>query len=213
MLTNTRHFLAQSHATRDVYQQQLQFATKTSRSSSITLTSSLLIQNSPAGATVSTSGKKREMKIEFRLLSDILAKTISVKAGLPFNIFKDMVTPGSKQAKGYAIQICLLLINVPHLALGDSKEFHASKILTAKTVRPYIAVVDKSEVEDVSWVKKTPLKRAVSRKRPATVDEPVVKKKRTCVGKASAVTASPALEAVPVTNRSFLSPQLVIYEI
>ncbi|KZV39259.1 hypothetical protein F511_27713 [Dorcoceras hygrometricum] len=173
---------------------------------------------------MSSSDKKREMKIEFHLLSDILVKTISVKAGsfdavtrerflmmdainggvkinwsrLLFNIFKDMVTPGSKQAKGYAIQICLLLKNVPHLALGDSKEFPASKILTDKTVHRYITVNDKLEVEDVSRVKKTPVKRAMSRKRSAAVDEPVVKKKRTCVGKASAVTASPSLEAVSI---------------
>ncbi|KZV39277.1 hypothetical protein F511_25613 [Dorcoceras hygrometricum] len=122
------------------------------------------------GEQVSISGKKQEMKIEFQFLSDILAKTIFVKAGsfdavtherflmmaainggvkinwirLLFNIFKDMVTPGSKQAKGYAIQICLLLKNVPHLALGDSKEFPASKILIEKTVHQYIAVVDKN---------------------------------------------------------------------
>ncbi|KZV36755.1 hypothetical protein F511_38465 [Dorcoceras hygrometricum] len=158
-----------------------------------------------SGEQMSSSGKKREMKIEFRLLSDILVKTISVKAGyfdavtrerflmmtainggvkinwsrLLFNIFKDMVTPGSKEAK-------------------DSKEFPASKILADKTVHRYIAVNDKLEVEDVSRVKKTPVKRAVSRKRPAAVDEPVVKKKRTCVGKASSVTASTALEAVPI---------------
>ncbi|KZV23974.1 hypothetical protein F511_20895 [Dorcoceras hygrometricum] len=47
---------------------------------------------------------------------------------LLFNIFKDMVSPGSRQAKGYAIQICLLLKNVPHLALGDSKEFPISEL-------------------------------------------------------------------------------------
>ncbi|KZV56121.1 hypothetical protein F511_11501 [Dorcoceras hygrometricum] len=34
-----------------------------------------------SGEQVSTSDKKREMKFEFRILSDILAKTISVKAG------------------------------------------------------------------------------------------------------------------------------------
>ncbi|KZV45421.1 hypothetical protein F511_42325 [Dorcoceras hygrometricum] len=111
----------------------------------------------------------------------------------------------AKQDKGYAIQIFLLLINVPHLALGDSKEFPASKILTDKSVHRYIAVVDKSEVEDVSRVKKTPVKRAVSRKIPAAVDEPVVKNKRTCVGKASAVTASPALEAVPIQTVAQIS--------
>ncbi|KZV20470.1 hypothetical protein F511_39812 [Dorcoceras hygrometricum] len=71
-----------------------------------------------SGGQVSSSGEKREMKIEFCLRSDILAKTIFVKAGsfdavtrerflmmaaisggvkinwsrLLFNIFKDMVT-------------------------------------------------------------------------------------------------------------------------
>ncbi|KZV52067.1 hypothetical protein F511_42382 [Dorcoceras hygrometricum] len=93
-----------------------------------------------SGEPVSMSGKNKETMIEFRLLCDILPKTISVKAGsfdeitqdkflmleaitcgvsinwnrLLFNIFKDMVTPGSRQAKGYAIQISLLLENVPN---------------------------------------------------------------------------------------------------
>ncbi|KZV53948.1 hypothetical protein F511_43634 [Dorcoceras hygrometricum] len=156
-----------------------------------------------SGEQVSTSGKKREMKFEFRLLSDILAKTISVKAGsfdavtherflmmaaitcgvaikwnrLLFNILKDMVTARSRQAKGYAIQINLLLENVPNLELGDSSEFPSSKILTKKTVHRYIAVNDK---------------------RPAAIDEPIVKKKRTRIGKAVAVATDSALEAVPV---------------
>ncbi|KZV54090.1 patatin-like protein 2 [Dorcoceras hygrometricum] len=176
---------------------------------------------------ISTSDKKREMKFEFCLLSDILAKTISVKAGsfdavtqerflmmeaitcgvainwnrLLFNIFKDMVTAGSRQAKGYAIQISLLLENVPNLELGDSSEFPSSKILTKKTVHRYIAVNDKvavEEVTDVPRVKKTPVKKAVSRKRPAAVDEPIVKKKRTPVGKAAVVATDSALEAVPI---------------
>ncbi|KZV39198.1 hypothetical protein F511_29944 [Dorcoceras hygrometricum] len=76
---------------------------------------------------------KKEMEIQYRLLSDILEKTIYVKAGsfdavtrdrfllmtaitfdvkvnwsrLLFDVLKDMVTPGSRQAKGYAIQICI----------------------------------------------------------------------------------------------------------
>ncbi|KZV54818.1 hypothetical protein F511_38304 [Dorcoceras hygrometricum] len=120
---------------------------------------------------------------------------------LLFNILKDMVTAGSKQAKGYAIQISLLLENVPNLELGDSSEFPSSKILTKKTVHRYIAVNDKVGVEavaDVPRVKKTPVKKAVSRKRPAAVDEPIVKKKRTRVGKVVAVATDSALEAVPV---------------
>ncbi|KZV25357.1 hypothetical protein F511_07241 [Dorcoceras hygrometricum] len=154
-----------------------------------------------SGEQVSASGKKREMKFEFRLLSDILAKTISVKARLLFNILKDMVTAGSRQAKGYAIQISLLLENVTNLELGDSSEFPYYKILTKKTVHRYIAVNDKvgvEEVTDVPRVKKTPVKKAVSRKRPAAVDEPIVKKKRTRVGKSAPVATDSALEAVPV---------------
>ncbi|KZV40204.1 hypothetical protein F511_20237 [Dorcoceras hygrometricum] len=90
-----------------------------------------------SGEQVSTSGKKREMKFEFRLLSDLLAKTISVKVGV-------------------------------------------------------------EEVADVPRVKRTPVTKAVSRKRPAAVDEPIVKKKRIRVGKAAAVATDSALEAVPV---------------
>ncbi|KZV44869.1 hypothetical protein F511_17285 [Dorcoceras hygrometricum] len=84
---------------------------------------------------ISTSCKKREMVLEFCLLFDIVAKSITVKAGsfdgvtherflmmtaifggikvnwsrLLFIIFKDMVTPGSRKARGYGIQICILL--------------------------------------------------------------------------------------------------------
>ncbi|KZV39166.1 hypothetical protein F511_12998 [Dorcoceras hygrometricum] len=164
-----------------------------------------------SGEPVSTSGKKREMTIEFRLLCDILAKTISVKAGSfdaitqekflmiaaitcgvkinwnrLLNILKDMVTPGSRQAKGYAIQISLLLENVPNLELGESSEFPSSNIQTEKIVYCYISLNDKVCVEDVTAearVKRPPVKRAASKKRPAvtTAAEPVVKKKRTMV--------------------------------
>ncbi|KZV46091.1 hypothetical protein F511_24715 [Dorcoceras hygrometricum] len=188
------------------------------------------------GEQLTTSCKKQELKIEFRLLSDILAKSVTVKAGsfdavtherflmmtaitggvkinwdrLLFNIFKDMVTPGSRQAKGYAVQIYILLKNVPNLNLGDSKEFPPLKILTARTIGRYISINDKIDVEDledvadVSRVKKTPVKRAVSKKRPATAAaEMVVKKKRTLKGKVAPSNenlelVSVAQEAVPL---------------
>ncbi|KZV50958.1 hypothetical protein F511_19879 [Dorcoceras hygrometricum] len=149
-----------------------------------------------SGEPVSTSGKKRDMKIEFRLLCDILEKTISVKVGsfnsitmekflmltaivcgvrinwtsIVFNILKKMVTQGSKQAKGYAVQISLLLENVPNLELGESSEFPSSKILTERTIHRYIVLNEKvgaEEAADAPKVKKPPVKRAVSRKRPA----------------------------------------------
>ncbi|KZV43161.1 histone-lysine N-methyltransferase SUVR2 [Dorcoceras hygrometricum] len=126
---------------------------------------------------------------------------------LLFNIFKDMVTPGSRQAKGYVVQICTLLKNVPDLELGDSKEFPPLKILTAKIVSRYIAINNKIAVEDVEdepRVKKTPMKKAVSKKRPsAAVVEPAVKRKRTLVGKDADVAKDSTLvtvaqEAVPL---------------
>ncbi|KZV48322.1 hypothetical protein F511_26539 [Dorcoceras hygrometricum] len=124
-----------------------------------------------------------------------------------FNIFKDMVMPGSKQARGYAVQICCLLKKVQDLELGDFKAFPPLKILTEKTVNRYIAINDKISVEDVegvadeSRVKKIPMKNAASKKRPATsVDEHISKKKRTRVGKAakSSAIVTVAQEAIPL---------------
>ncbi|KZV13556.1 hypothetical protein F511_45281 [Dorcoceras hygrometricum] len=150
---------------------------------------------------------KKELKIQYRLLHDILAKTIYVKAGsfdavtrdrfmlmtaitcdvkvnwsnLLLNVLKEMVTPGSRQAKGFAIQICAILKTVPGLVLGESRVFPASRVLTEKTIHRYVAVNDKVGGEadtDAPRVKKTPVKKAVSHKRPAVDVEtaPVVKR-------------------------------------
>ncbi|KZV51665.1 hypothetical protein F511_28890 [Dorcoceras hygrometricum] len=169
------------------------------------------------GEKLSTSCKKRELKIEYRRLSDIVAKSITVKADsfdvvtherfllmtaifggvsvnwgrLLFKIFKDMVTPETRQARGYAVHICILLKNIPDLELEDSEEFPPLKILTAKTIGRYIAINDKIAVESVeglagkSRVKKTPVKRAASKKKSVAIEEQVVKKKRTLKGKAA----------------------------
>ncbi|KZV38226.1 hypothetical protein F511_37233 [Dorcoceras hygrometricum] len=165
---------------------------------------------SMSGEPVSLSGKKSQMKVEYRLLCDIMAKSISVKAGsfnaitvekfsmvtavvcrvrmnwarVLFNILKKMVTPGSKQAKGFAVQISLLLENIPNLELGESSEFPASKILTEKTVHRYVSLNDKVGAEEATGALKP---KAASKKRPAVVlgDEPVVKKKRTMKKKSS----------------------------
>ncbi|KZV20777.1 dystroglycan-like [Dorcoceras hygrometricum] len=121
------------------------------------------------GEPVTLSGLKSQMKMHYRLLCDIKAKSISVKAGsfnaitvekfslltavvcdvkmnwgsVLFGILKKMVSPGTKQAKGFAIQISLVLESVPNLVLGESSEFPSSKILTDKTIHRYIAVIDK----------------------------------------------------------------------
>ncbi|KZV58647.1 hypothetical protein F511_43293 [Dorcoceras hygrometricum] len=129
-----------------------------------------------SGEPISLSGRKNQMKFEFRLLCDIMAKAISVKAGsfnaitvekfslmtvvvcrirmnwakFLFSILKKMVTPGSKQAKGFAIQISLLLATIPTLELGESSEFPASKILTKKTVHRFVSINDRDGAEEVT---------------------------------------------------------------
>ncbi|KZV22931.1 hypothetical protein F511_37844 [Dorcoceras hygrometricum] len=183
---------------------------------------------SMSGEPVSLSGKKSHMKIEYRLLCDIMAKSISVKAGsfnaitvekfsmltavvcgvrmnwasVLFNILRKMVTPGSKQAKGFAVQISLLLENIPNLELGESSEFPASKILTEKTVHRYVSLNDKVGAEEAAGA---PKPKAASKKRPADVlgDEPVVEKKRTMKKKSSSSKVNleivaVAQEAVPI---------------
>ncbi|KZV40787.1 hypothetical protein F511_27664 [Dorcoceras hygrometricum] len=180
---------------------------------------------SMSGEPVNLSGKKSQMKIEYRLLCDIMAKSISVKVGsfnaitvkkfsmltavvcgvrmnwasVLFNILKKMVTPGSKQDKGFAVQISLLLENIPNLELGESSEFPSSKILTEKTVHRYVSLNDKVGAEEAAGA---PKPKAASKKRPAAVlvEEPVVKKKRTMKKKSSSSKVN--LEIVAVAQEA-----------
>ncbi|KZV39809.1 hypothetical protein F511_29937 [Dorcoceras hygrometricum] len=168
---------------------------------------------------------KKESKIQYRLLHDILAKTLFVKAGSfdtvtrdrfllmtaitfdvkvnwsnpLFGVLKAMVTPGSRQAKGFAIQIGVLLQNVQGLVLGESKGFPKSRILDAKTVHRFVHINEKVGLDEYAAsprVKRTSVKKAVFKKRPAlgVEDAPVVKKKRTTKGKPVVI----AQEAVPL---------------
>ncbi|KZV34454.1 hypothetical protein F511_21229 [Dorcoceras hygrometricum] len=175
------------------------------------------------GEQLNTSCKKREMKYEFCLLNDILAKTMTVKAvsfdavtherflmmsaihggieviwgRLFFNIFKDMVTPALKQARGFAVQICILLQGAPDLELGESKEFPPLKILTAKTVGTYVAKNKNITVEEV--VDEPVVKKAAPKRRPApAIGQPAAKKKKTTVGRAAP--AEKDLAMVPVVQ-------------
>ncbi|KZV40379.1 hypothetical protein F511_01701 [Dorcoceras hygrometricum] len=184
---------------------------------------------------VSISCLNKAMKIQYLLLHDILAKTIYVKASsfdsvtrdrfmlmtaitfdvkinwssLLFGVLREMVTPGSRQAKGYAIQICVLLRNVPGLELGESKTFPIHGVLNEKTVHRYVVINDKlggEEVVDAPKVKRTPAKKkGVTKKRPAAGDAevaPIVKKKRTTKGKPVAAKRLPVEEPIGVSTTS-----------
>ncbi|KZV40443.1 hypothetical protein F511_37469 [Dorcoceras hygrometricum] len=177
-----------------------------------------------SGEPINLSGRKNQMKMHFRLLCDIVAKAISVKAGsfnaitvekfslmtvvvcgvkmnwakFLFGVLKKMVTAGSKQAKGFAIQISLLLATFPTLELGESSEFPASKILSKKTVLRFVSINDRDGAEEVAGAAK---KKAVSKKRPAAdVGAAVPKKKRSLKKKSisSLELVEVAEEAIPI---------------
>ncbi|KZV47092.1 hypothetical protein F511_07879 [Dorcoceras hygrometricum] len=177
-----------------------------------------------SGEPISLSGRKNQMKMPFRLLCGIMAKAISVKAGsfnaitvekfslitavvcrikmnwakFLFSILKKMVSAGSKQAKGFAIQISLLLATFPSLELGESSEFPASKVLTKKTVLHFVSINDRDGTEEVTGAAK---KKAVSKKRPAAdVGAAVPKKKRSFKKKSvsSMELVEVAEEAIPI---------------
>ncbi|KZV39367.1 hypothetical protein F511_43984 [Dorcoceras hygrometricum] len=135
-----------------------------------------------ARSIVSMSGSFNAITVE--KLTAVVCGVRMNWASVLFNILKKMVTLGSKQTKGFAVQISLLLENIPNLELGESSEFPASKILTEKTVHRYVSLNDKVGAEEAAGA---PKPNATSKKRPAAVlgDEPVVKKKRTMKNKSS----------------------------
>ncbi|KZV49861.1 hypothetical protein F511_41309 [Dorcoceras hygrometricum] len=109
---------------------------------------------SKSGEPIQFSFKKRLMKYEFRLLNDILAKLVTVKAGsfdavtqerflmmtaihfgvkvnwskLLFEILQEMDDKSTKRAKGFVAQICVLLKGDPTVTLGEAKPFPPLKI-------------------------------------------------------------------------------------
>ncbi|KZV14182.1 hypothetical protein F511_14629 [Dorcoceras hygrometricum] len=146
---------------------------------------------------VSVSCFKKEMKIEYHLLHDILAKTLFVTAGsfdavtrdrfllmtaitfdvkvnwgsLLFGVLKAMVTPGSRKAKGFAIQIVHRFIHINE-KVGFDESLASPRVKT------------------------TPVKKSVSKKRQVGAGEeaPLMKKKRTTKGKPVVI----AQEAMPL---------------
>ncbi|KZV40167.1 hypothetical protein F511_26213 [Dorcoceras hygrometricum] len=176
------------------------------------------------GEQINLSGRKNQMKMPYRLLCDIVAKAISVKAGsfnaitvekfslltavvcgvrmnwakYLFGILKKMVAVKTKQAKGFAIQISLLLATFPAVELGEASAFPASKILSKKTVLRFISINDRDGAEEISGVAK---EKAVTKKRTAAVIEAAVpKKKRT--SKKKSMSSISSLEIVTVAEEA-----------
>ncbi|KZV56587.1 dystroglycan-like [Dorcoceras hygrometricum] len=135
---------------------------------------------------------------KFSLITAIVCGVRMNWAKILFSILKKMVTPGSKQAKGFAVQISLLLENIPTLELGESSEFPASKILTNKTVHRFVSINAQAGAEEVFGASKP---KAVSQKRRAAdIGAAVTKKKRTI--KKKSVTSLSTLEMVAVAQEA-----------
>ncbi|KZV45550.1 protein Rf1, mitochondrial-like [Dorcoceras hygrometricum] len=158
------------------------------------LVSRMRMEFSESGVPVQSSCKKKEMKVEYRLLNDIIAKALTAKAGsfddetqglfelmmaivsdvrinwskILFRILKAMVVPSTKQAHGIAVQLSMLLEGVTRLKLGESKALPSLKILSVKSAGTYVAK-NKSAQEEIVKEK----------------NYNAVKKKRTSIGRAA----------------------------
>ncbi|KZV23201.1 hypothetical protein F511_05040 [Dorcoceras hygrometricum] len=136
------------------------------------------------------------MKHEFRLLNDILAKAITVKAGsfdsvtverfqmmtaiqyglkvnwgkVLFTVLKGMVDRSQKKAKGFAAQIGFLLKSIPVIPMGDDVPFPSAKVLSMRTVHTYIVTnttIDARTESEEPGMAKTPK----AKKKPSSADE------------------------------------------
>ncbi|KZV21035.1 mucin-2-like [Dorcoceras hygrometricum] len=98
---------------------------------------------------VSISCLKKEIKMQYRLLSDILAKSLFVKAGSFDAVTRDR----------FLLMKAITFDNIPGLELGDSKAFPAPRILNEKPVHRIVLVNENVGVEEVGEApraKKTP---------------------------------------------------------
>ncbi|KZV46565.1 dystroglycan-like [Dorcoceras hygrometricum] len=184
-----------------------------------------------SGEPINLSGRKNQMKMPYRLLCDIVAKAISVKAGsfnaitvekfslmtavvcgekmnwakFLFGILKKMVAAKTKQAKGFAIQISLLLATFPTVELGEASAFPASKIISKKTVLRFVSINDRDGAEEITGAAK---KKDVSKKRTAADIEAAVPKKKRSLKKKSIS----SLELVEVAEEALVVEPLDVEE-
>ncbi|KZV49644.1 hypothetical protein F511_08965 [Dorcoceras hygrometricum] len=180
-------------------------------------------------------GQEESDEMPYRLLCDIVAKAISVKAGsfnaitvekfslmtavvcgvkmnwakFLFGILKKMVAVKTKQAKGFAVQISLLLATFPAVELGEASAFPASKILSKKTVLRFVSINDRDGAEEITGATK---KKDVSKKRTAADigTAAVPKKKRT--SKKKSLSSISSLEMVAVAEEALVVEPLDVEE-
>ncbi|KZV39280.1 hypothetical protein F511_18341 [Dorcoceras hygrometricum] len=135
----------------------------------------------------------------FELPSEGLTDLSDVPKNILFDA-RSLFSDSKEQAKGFAIQIGVVLSNIPGLDLGEPRAFPPPRVLNDKTMHRFVHINEQVGMEKTAGsppMKKTPKKRAVSKKRPVDSDAevaPIVKMKRTTKGKP----ATTGLEAVPL---------------
>ncbi|KZV43763.1 hypothetical protein F511_11217 [Dorcoceras hygrometricum] len=119
--------------------------------------------------------KNKEMKMEYRLLHDIMAKAgsfdivtsekfdlmVAITVGLKvnwaqvlFQVLVAMVNNPNRQSQGFTVELSLLLERLVKADLGESVKLHPQKVLNKKSVQTYIKknlnVVPAGETSKVS---------------------------------------------------------------
>ncbi|KZV41207.1 hypothetical protein F511_17166 [Dorcoceras hygrometricum] len=114
--------------------------------------------------TFQSSGKKRDLLFEYRLLHDIVAKSLCAKAGsfdkvtcekfefmvaisagisvnwgrILFQRLLAMVQTPRKQSQGFTVQVSMLMELLVRADLGTTTKLHVKKVLTRKQVQNYL---------------------------------------------------------------------------
>ncbi|KZV19837.1 hypothetical protein F511_34499 [Dorcoceras hygrometricum] len=170
------------------------------------------------------------MKYEFRLLNDILAKAVTVKAGsfdavtierfqmmtaihyglkvnwgkVLFTVLKDMVDKSQRKAKGFAAQIGVLLKGIPVVTLGEGVLFPFAKILSMKTVNSYIATnttIDAREKQGMIG-EATVKRKSNSTKQSSSADNTPVKVISEVAGSSKRVATEDIAPVIPTKRRT-----------
>lgn len=141
-------------------------------------------------------GKKKEIKIEFWLLNDIVAKSLTAKAGsfdvytvvrlemmttittgfkvncseVLINFLLAMISSSEKQNTGFSIQIRELMEHL-RTPLGSSISLHHLKVLTGKSIHTYKAknvILPEDYIKIEKEVQETMLKKKSSPRKPSS---------------------------------------------
>ncbi|KZV38510.1 hypothetical protein F511_40423 [Dorcoceras hygrometricum] len=160
---------------------------------------------SKKGVQVEIHGKKKHMKYEFRLLNDILAKAVTVKAGSFDAVTTEQFQMMTAIHFGLKLNWRKVLFNgIPVIALGGGVPFPSAKILSMKTVNTYIATNTTIDArEEQGMVSEAIVKRkSKSTKKSSFADDTPVKVISEIAGSKKRVATEDNAPAIPKKRRT-----------